>query len=372
MAPSVYRITPYDPAEPPAAERHGGTAIPYASGERVAAACAEAVTGFAREAGADHLLVGSPMLEGFFSHAESRGWRGRGLTGLFPPDLSGYHDGARVPLATGLGLLRAMVLRAGAWCRLHTKDGFFLHVGQRDDIYVGGARPYPEAAARARALGLTVVPVERSPYDPALDEPDELPAADDAFWSRLHSLVAERGGVLLEERYVANAHRWHRLTDSAGIAAVRTGLAPRAVLAVWPDLTEDIDSVRATLRSAEHLVLLVQQEADGTIRPGRVAEPWMGRTDTAFPAITHGPGWRAALVPLRSAEHPRCSPAYCRTPTASYGPAGARTAPRRTNARPCCGRCGSGTWSRAWWRAAWTTSGCTCTSTTRRAGGSAS
>ncbi|MFE2170672.1 S1 RNA-binding domain-containing protein [Streptomyces sp. NPDC059447] len=246
------------------------------------------------------------MQDGFFSHSDRRGWHGHGLAGLFPPDLSGYHDGARVPLATGLGLLRAMVRREGAWCRLHTEDGFFLHVGRRDDLYIGDRRPHEEAAAQARRLGLTVVPVERSPHDPALDAYDTPPppAFDGAFWTRVHTLVAERGGVLLEEQYVANARRWHRLTDSSRIAAVRTGLAPRARIAVWPDLTEDIDAVRATLRDTEHLVLLVQQEPDGAIRPARIAEPWMGRTDTTYPTILDGPGRRAGLVPLRPAEHP--------------------------------------------------------------------
>lgn len=246
------------------------------------------------------------MLEGFFSRSDTRGRRGHGLAGLFPPGPAGYHDGARVPLATGLALLRAMVLREGAWCRLHTEDGFFLHVGRRDDLYIGARHRHEEAAARARRLGLTVVRVERSPYDPALDEYDAQPAAtaDGAFWARVHTLVAERGGVLLEEQYVAGARRWHRLTDTSHIAAVRTGLTPRSRIAIWPDLTEDIDAVRTTLRNTEHLVLLVQQEPDGSIRPARIAEPWMGRTDTTHPAVPEGPGRRAGLVPLRQTEHP--------------------------------------------------------------------
>ncbi|MFJ8016559.1 S1 RNA-binding domain-containing protein [Streptomyces sp. NPDC096339] len=305
MTPFVHRVTPYDPAAHVAGP-YGGTSIPYASREQVAAACVGAATGFALAAGADRLLIDNPMSEGFFSHSDRRGWQGHGLTGLFPPDLSGYHDGARVPLATGLGLLRAMVLREGAWCRLHTEDGFFLHVGRHDDIHIGGSHPQEEAAARARRLGLTVVQVDHSPYDPALDESDAQPAppADATFWTRLYALVAERGGVLLEEQHVANARRWHRLTETSHITAVRTRLAPRAHVAVWPDLTEDIDAVRTTLRNTEHLVLLVQQEPDGSIRPARIAEPWMGRTDTTYPTIIDAPGRRAGLVPLRSADHP--------------------------------------------------------------------
>ncbi|MFD7557092.1 S1 RNA-binding domain-containing protein [Streptomyces sp. NPDC059835] len=303
MPNSVYRITPYDPAER-APSKYGAPALPYASREQVAAACVAAAAGFALTAGADQLLLDNPMLEGFFSHSDRSGRRGHGLAGLFPPDLSGYHDGARVPLATGLGLLRAMVLREGAWCRLHTGDGFFLHVGRSDDVYIGTGHPHEEAAARARRLGLTAERVERSPYDPALDEYEAQPAADGTFWNHLHALVTERGGVLLEEQQVANARRWHRLTKATDITAVRTRLAPRARIAVRADLSEDLDAVRTALHDSGHAVLLVQQDPDGPVRPTRVTGPRTGRTDTSFPSIADGPVRRAALVPLRSDRHP--------------------------------------------------------------------
>ncbi|MFB7268567.1 S1 RNA-binding domain-containing protein, partial [Streptomyces nojiriensis] len=265
---------------------------------------------FALQAGIDRLTIDNPMARGFFSFRSRSAPSAPEPAGLFPADRpgssgplppSGYHDGARVPLDTGLELLRAVLLREGPWCRLHTDGGFFLHAGERHDLYVGGARPYTEAAADARRSGLTVEPVERSPYDPALDETDPQPPADAAFWTAVHHLVAERGGVLVEERYAGGDHRWYRPTTAAGIARIREQLTPRARLAVWPDLTDDIEAVRAAVLRSERLELLVQQRPDG-IPWARLAEPWMGCTDIAFPMIGSGPGCRAGLVPLAPAD----------------------------------------------------------------------
>ena len=235
MASFVYRITPYDPAEREAAD-HDRTAVQYDSRERVAAACVAAAAGFALDAGADHLTVDNPMLEGFFSFSVRRRGGGHGLSGLFPYGLAGYHDGAGIPLATGLGLLRAMVLRDGTWCRLVTASGFFLHVGDQDDVYVGSDRPHDEAVARTRALGLFAEPVQFSPYDPAFDETDGERPAGDVFWAELCGLVAEHGGVLLEERHIANGYCWHRVTTASEAGRLRCAgrLAPRARLSVSP------------------------------------------------------------------------------------------------------------------------------------------
>ncbi|MFD9476073.1 S1 RNA-binding domain-containing protein [Streptomyces nojiriensis] len=297
MPPFTYRLTP-------------GAAVPFEVREQVAGTFVAAARRFAAEAGIDRLTIDNPMARGFFSFRFCSAQAAPELAGLFPPDRpgssgplppSGYHDGARVPLDTGLELLRAMLLREGPWCRLHTEGGFFLHAGERHDVYIGGARPYAEAAAHARRSGLTVEPVERSPYDPALDETDPQPPADAAFWTALHVLVAERGGVLVEERYVGGDHRWHRPDTAAEITRVRELLTPRARLAVWPDLTDDIEAVRAAVLGSERLELLVQQHSDG-IPWARLAEPWMGCADMAYPMIGGGPGRRAGLVPLAPAD----------------------------------------------------------------------
>ena len=305
MAPFVYRITPYDPAEPDAVADGDRTFVAYDSRERVAAACVAAVAGFALDAGVEQLTIDNPMTEGFFSFSVRAGSGGHGLAGLFPHDGVGYHDGARVPLATGLGLLRAMVMREGAWCRLQADNGFFLHVGHRDDIYVGAARDHENAVFRTRVLGLFADLVATSPYDPALDETDAPQAADEAFWSEVDALVAERDGVLLEERPTGNAYRWHRLTTAHQVGAVRERLTPRARLAVWPDLTDDVDAIRVGVVRGERLQLLVRQYPGGGFHAARVAEPGMGRADLPNPGITAGPGHRAALVPLERADrHP--------------------------------------------------------------------
>jgi small subunit ribosomal protein S1 len=305
MAPFVYCITPYDPADLDVAAGGGSTLIGRDSRERVAAACVAAVAGFALDAGVEQVTIDNPVAEGFFSFSVRARSGGHGLNGVFPHDGVGFHDGARVPLAAGLGLLRAMVLREGAWCRLRADNGFFVHVGDRDDIYVGDAREREDAVSRTRVLGLFADRVASSPYDPALDETDTARAADEAFWSEVGTLVADLGGVLLEERPTSNAYRWHRLTTRHEVEAVRERLTPRARLAVWPDLTDNVDVIRAAVVRAERLQLLVQQYPGGGFHKARVAEPSMGRADVPNPQIAADPGHRAALVPLEPADrHP--------------------------------------------------------------------
>ncbi|WP_051781986.1 MULTISPECIES: S1 RNA-binding domain-containing protein [unclassified Streptomyces] len=297
MQPFTYRLTP-------------AAAVTFAVREQVAEAFVAAARRFSLQAGIERLTIDNPMACGFFSFRGRSAPSAPELAGLFPadrPDPSGppgpsdYHDGAHVSLDVGLELLRAMLLREGPWCRLHAEDGFFLHVGERHDLYIGAGRAHAEAAAYARRAGLTVEPVARSPYDPALDETDPRPPANGAFWRAVHRLVAEYGGVLVEERYVADARRWHRPTTAAEITRVRERLTPRARLAVWPDLTDDIEAVRAAVLRSHRLELLVQQDPDG-ILGARIAEPWMGRTDHAYPMISAGPGRRAGLVPLAPAD----------------------------------------------------------------------
>jgi small subunit ribosomal protein S1 len=78
MAPFVYRITPYDPADLDAAAGGGSTSIAYDSRERVAAACVAAVAGFALDAAVEQVTIDNPMAEGFFSFSV---YAGRGGTG---------------------------------------------------------------------------------------------------------------------------------------------------------------------------------------------------------------------------------------------------------------------------------------------------
>jgi coenzyme F420-reducing hydrogenase delta subunit len=219
----------------------------------------------------------------------SRPVDGYGLAGLFPPDLTGYHDGGCVPVSAGLELVRAMLRDNGAWCRLEVEDQFFVHVGFDQYVYVGSAVACEQAVALTHERGLFAEPIDASPWatEVADDASVQRRPADAAWWAGLGSLVAERGPLMLEEGYVASASRWHRVT-AADIDLVRARLTPRSRLLVWPDLSTDVDSVLAGLAS-DGLIELVWQERDGRITS------WLVEDDHAeLPALLAGA--RAALV----------------------------------------------------------------------------
>ncbi|MQS11670.1 30S ribosomal protein S1 [Streptomyces kaniharaensis] len=263
------------------------------SRESHAEACVAAVAGFALDAGAGRLTIDNPALDGFFSFSRRVGVNGHGLHGLFDHRHRGFHDGAEVSLGTGLALVRAMVLRQGAWCRLSGDGGFFVHVGDEGEVYVRGAA-FGTAVERARALGLDVSEVEGSPYAPELDETADARPADDAFWAAVAALVAERGAVLLEEQYVRNGYRWHGISSVEDVDGARARLTPRARLALWPDLSADLDAVRTAIERQEHVAMLVEEPQLADSFPARIAER---RTEVRK--------CRAALIPMEPADrHP--------------------------------------------------------------------
>ncbi|MFF9851010.1 hypothetical protein [Streptomyces litmocidini] len=102
---------------------------------------------------------------------------GHGLGGLFPPDLTGYHDGAEVSLPVALELVRAMLRDHGAWCRLEAGDVFTVHVGYDQHVYVGSDRPCMDAVVRTRELGPFPEAMSASPYATPLEEPEVTEAA---------------------------------------------------------------------------------------------------------------------------------------------------------------------------------------------------
>ncbi|MGW4206574.1 RNA-binding protein [Lentzea sp. NPDC004789] len=252
----VFKVTKYDPAH--FGERgYFGPLESRSDRGPLEAAYLAAVEAFALDTGVTELTVREPEIS-----------KRHGLTELFPPDLSGYHDGARVPLATGVALVRAMLRDNGAWCRLEDGERFFVHVGFDQYMYIGSAEPCDDAVTRARAAGLFPVPIDGSPYDPYREELEEPRPADDAFWAEVTQLVLDRGTVILEERYVRNASRWHRLCAS-DVAAIRARLTPRAGLAVWPELNDDVVAELRTLDDHD-VATLVFQDRDGRITDRRV------------------------------------------------------------------------------------------------------
>ncbi|WP_371575761.1 S1 RNA-binding domain-containing protein [Streptomyces sp. NBC_01314] len=263
MPPFVYRITKYDPAD---RDEHGG----YIGAEDstsdhgpVEAAYLQAIAAFAEDTDIGHLAIREPGISGLAHFGLEPAIDGHGLAGLFPPDLSGFHDGAEVPVSLGLELVRVMLRDNGAWCRLAVEGRFTVQVGWDQYVYVSSDKPCQRAFARTRALGLFPERLEASPYDADVDEPGVQRPADEDFWARLRWSIAMRHAAILEEGYLHNASRWHRLTDG-NLDAVRARLTPRAQLTVWPDLSTDVDAVLASLPD-EGPVEFVWEDENGAI-----------------------------------------------------------------------------------------------------------
>ncbi|MFE0156477.1 RNA-binding protein [Nonomuraea sp. NPDC059007] len=284
----VYRVTKYDPADRDDRGSYVGPEDVCSDHGTVEAAYLAAVSAFAEETGIRHLTIREPEVAGFVSFGAEAPIDGHGLAGLFPTDLVGYHDGALVPMAVALELVRAMLRDNGAWCRLEAEDRFFVHVGYDQYVYVGSALPCTHAMTLTHQRGLFVEPISRSPYDPEFDEEDlaRRRPADTTFWAELETLISRGGAALLEEGYVHNASRWHRITTIDEVTATRSRLTPRARLLIWPDLSTDVDAALAAL-PGEGLTEVVWQNPQGHISSLKVDE-------------THYPALRAKLTDARA------------------------------------------------------------------------
>lgn len=258
--PHVHRITKYDPAHRDGRGAYRGPEDVSSDHGPVEAAYLAAVSAFAEDSGVTRLTVRDPAVSGLVHFAAERLIEGHGLHGLFPSDLTGYHDGARVTLEIGRELVRAMLRGNGARCRLESEDRFFVHVGYDQYMYVGSAEPCGRAVAVTAASGLFVESLDGSPYDPDGDGPYESRPADAAFWAEVAVLAAEHGGVPLEEQIVGNHSRWHRITADAPVP----DLGPRALLSVWPDLSTDVPAVLRTM-SPDFAGWAVVEYGDGRI-----------------------------------------------------------------------------------------------------------
>ncbi len=259
----VHRITKYDPADRDEHGHYTGAQDTVSDHGPVEAAYLEAIAAFAEASAVDRLEIREPAVTGFVHFGVEPPVAGHGLAGLFPPDLSGYHDGAGVSLAVALELVRAMLRDQGAWCRLEVGDAFTVHVGWDQYVYVGSDRPCADAVVRTRELGLFPEALTASPCAAEADEAEVTEPADENFWTRVRTALASQQTLLLEETHVRNAARRHRLTPE-NLDTVRAGLGPRALLTVWPDLTPDVGAVLAALPD-EGSVEIVWEAQDGTI-----------------------------------------------------------------------------------------------------------
>ncbi|MER5484623.1 RNA-binding protein [Streptomyces sp. NPDC002812] len=268
--PHVYRVTKYDPADRAPNGTYQGTQDSDSDRGPVEAAYLAAVGAFAEESGAGLLTVRDPQISGPALFGREPLVEGYGLAGLFPDGLDGFHDGAPVPVPLALELVRGM-LRGGAWCRLEAEGLMTVHVGWDQYVYVGVRTPCETAVARTRELGLFPEPIGASPYEPSTDDAYELRPADEEFWERVRASAARGEAGLVEESPAANASRWYAIGDGSRLDAIRAGLAPRALLNVWPGLSADTAGLLAGLPE-EFTVECVWEDADGRISSGVVDE----------------------------------------------------------------------------------------------------
>ncbi|WP_256967536.1 S1 RNA-binding domain-containing protein [Streptomyces sp. CS057] len=274
----VYRITKYDPAHRDERGHYTGAEDTASDHGPVEDAYLAAIAAFAKDAGTDQVEIREPQIGNFARFGLEPPVDGYGLADLFPAGPSGFHDGAPVPIAVGLELVRSMLRDNGVWCRLEAGDAFAVHVGWDQYLYIGSNLPCETALARTRALGLFPERIDASPYDFAPDDAAHVQRPADAdFWARLYWTVIAHRAVFLEEVFAVNVSRWHRLTRD-NIESVRSRLAPRSQLAVWPDLLTDVDTVVAALPD-EGLVEIVWEDGDGQITSTVVDE-------TQFAAVT--------------------------------------------------------------------------------------
>ncbi|MFJ9025001.1 S1 RNA-binding domain-containing protein [Streptomyces sp. NPDC102259] len=275
MLPYVYQVTRYDPADRDQHGRYAGAEPATSDHGPVEAAYLQAVAAFAKDTGVDQLAIREPQLGGFAHFGLEPPVDGYGLADLFPAGPAGFLDGALVPIGIGLELVRAMLRDNGAWCRLEAEGAFTVHVGWDQYLYLGSNRPCEAALTRTRARGLFPERIDASPYDFAPDDPAYVQRPADAdFWARLNWTVSAHHAVFLEEVFAVNASRWHRLTRD-NIETVRSRLAPRAQLAVWPNLLTDVDIAVAALYD-EDLVEVICEDEDGQITSTVVDETQFG------------------------------------------------------------------------------------------------
>lgn len=262
LLPYLYQVTKYNPADRNEYGRYTGTETQRSDHGPVEAAYLQAVSEFAKDTQVTRLAIREPGITWINFGLEAT-IDGHGLTGLFPPDLTGFHDGAEVTLATALKLVRAMLRDNGAWCTLEAEGRFLVRVGYDQYISVGSAEPCERAVTLTGALGLFAERVDPHRDDLEEDQSSVRRSADAQFWAELAGLARAQGTVIVEEGYVYNRSRWHRLTSS-DVPALRARLTPRSRLWVWPDLSFDVDTTLEAL-PADDTTEIVWMDQHGQI-----------------------------------------------------------------------------------------------------------
>ncbi|WP_416071972.1 hypothetical protein [Streptomyces sp. ID05-04B] len=88
----VHQITKYAPADRDEHGHYTGTEDAVSDHGPVEAAYLAAIAAFAEASGIDRLEIREPAITGFVQFGVEAPVEGHGLDGLFPPDLTGYHD----------------------------------------------------------------------------------------------------------------------------------------------------------------------------------------------------------------------------------------------------------------------------------------
>lgn len=99
--------------------------------------------------------------------------------------------------------------------------------------------------------------------------------ADTDFWAWLHWIASAHRATFLEGTFTANVSRWHRLTRD-NIKTVRSQLATRAKLPIWPELLTDVDTAMAALPDEGLVEVVWENERVGRLR----ALSWTKPSDT--------------------------------------------------------------------------------------------
>ncbi|HEX8870896.1 MAG TPA: RNA-binding protein [Lentzea sp.] len=266
----VYQVTKYDPDDYDERGHYAGPEDVMSDHGPVEAAYLAAVAVFAEHLGVTELTIREPGITGFVNFGLEAPIPGYGLAGLFPPDLTGFHDGARAPVATAQALVRVMLRDNGAWCRLEVDGRLGIQIDYDQYMHVGLAEPCDEALTRVEALGLFpwLVDGERRGLWP--EDLSRPRAADDEFWAEVDRLVVDRGSVMLEERYIGNGTRWRRLL-AADVNRIRATLGPRSELFVWPEFNDDVVAELRTLEEHDFAVV-VWEDRDGRITELRAGD----------------------------------------------------------------------------------------------------